>query len=184
MIGRGAAASADEVDEAVARECGDGLRHRLGCLVVLAERVGQAGVRVAGDETVGDAREVGDVGAHLVGAERAVESDGERARVTHRVPERLARLPRQGAAGGVGDRAGDDDGPAPPAFLEQLLQREDRGLRVERVKDRLDEHEVDAAVGQAAFTTLKMFTESDEAKEGIHAFNEKRKPDFSPYRGN
>jgi naphthoate synthase len=41
-----------------------------------------------------------------------------------------------------------------------------------------------AAVGQAAYTTLKMFTESDEAKEGIRAFNEKRAPDFSPYRGN
>ena len=41
-----------------------------------------------------------------------------------------------------------------------------------------------AATGQAAFTTLKMFTESDEAKEGIRAFNEKRAPDYSPYRGN
>ncbi|MGX6447925.1 enoyl-CoA hydratase-related protein [Patulibacter sp. S7RM1-6] len=40
-----------------------------------------------------------------------------------------------------------------------------------------------AAVGQMAYTQLKMFTESDEAKEGIKAFNEKRQPDFSPYRG-
>jgi naphthoate synthase len=29
-----------------------------------------------------------------------------------------------------------------------------------------------------------MFGESAEAKEGITAFNEKRTPDFSPYRGN
>lgn len=37
--------------------------------------------------------------------------------------------------------------------------------------------------GQMALTSLMMFTETDEAKEGITAFNEKRAPDFSPYRG-
>lgn len=38
--------------------------------------------------------------------------------------------------------------------------------------------------GQAslAFTGLHQFVESDEAKEGVTAFNEKRSADFSPYR--
>jgi naphthoate synthase len=34
-----------------------------------------------------------------------------------------------------------------------------------------------------ALTTLTMFSETEESKEGIKAFNEKRKPNFSPYRG-
>jgi 2-ketocyclohexanecarboxyl-CoA hydrolase len=41
-----------------------------------------------------------------------------------------------------------------------------------------------AAIGQMAYTSLRMFGESPEAQEGIAAFNEKRQPDFSPYRGN
>jgi 2-ketocyclohexanecarboxyl-CoA hydrolase len=40
------------------------------------------------------------------------------------------------------------------------------------------------SVGAMAITTLKMFSETEESKEGITAFNEKRKPDFSAYRGN
>src|SRR5215217_6451761 len=57
--GRGPAAAADHVHEAGAgelREDGGGLLRRL---VVLAEGVGQAGVRVAGDVRVGDPRELG-----------------------------------------------------------------------------------------------------------------------------
>jgi naphthoate synthase len=39
------------------------------------------------------------------------------------------------------------------------------------------------AIGSMAYTTLKMFGETPEAEEGIRAFNEKRQPDFSKYRG-
>ena len=131
-------------------ELADDPGHRLGGLVVLAEGVGQPGVRVGRDEAVGDARQLGDVGAQLAGAQRAVQADGQRAGVPHRVPERLGDLTRQGAAGGVGDGAGDHHRPAPVVLLEERLERVDGGLGVERVEDGLDEQHVGAAVDQAA----------------------------------
>jgi naphthoate synthase len=39
-----------------------------------------------------------------------------------------------------------------------------------------------AGVGQLAFTGLHEFTESEEAQEGVRAFNEKRDPNFSRFR--
>jgi naphthoate synthase len=39
-----------------------------------------------------------------------------------------------------------------------------------------------AGVGQLAFSGLELFVESDEAREGVRAFAEKRAPDFAPYR--
>jgi naphthoate synthase len=39
------------------------------------------------------------------------------------------------------------------------------------------------SIGNMAYTTLKMFGETEESKEGIAAFNEKRQPDFAQYRG-
>ena len=150
VLGRRAAAPADDVDQAGGGELADDARHRLGGLVVLAEGVGQPGVRVGRDEAVGDAGELRDVGAQLTGAERAVEADRQGAGVAHGVPERLGHLPRERAAGGVGDRAGDHDRPAALVLLEQRLERVDRGLGVEGVEDRLDEEHVGAAVDEAA----------------------------------
>ena len=95
-------------------------------------------------------RQLGDVGPHLGGAQRAVEADGQRPGVPHGVPERLGDLAGQRAPGRVGDGAGDDHRPAAAALLEQRLEREDRGLGVEGVEDRLDQQQVGAAVDQAA----------------------------------
>jgi naphthoate synthase len=39
-----------------------------------------------------------------------------------------------------------------------------------------------AGVGQLAFTGLREFADSDEAREGVRAFAEKRAPDFSRFR--
>ena len=44
------------------------------------------------------------------------------------------------------------------------------------------EHEGIAGISQLAFDALELFVGSDEAAEGVRAFNEKRDPDFGPYR--
>ena len=69
------------------------------------------------------------------------------------------------------------------AWADQMLQYSPTALKVLKQSFNVDtEHMV--AIGQMAITTLKLFGETDEAKEGITAFNEKRQPDFSSYRGN
>ena len=39
-----------------------------------------------------------------------------------------------------------------------------------------------AGIGQLAFSGLHHFVGTDEAREGVDAFAEKRVPDFAPYR--
>ena len=39
-----------------------------------------------------------------------------------------------------------------------------------------------AGIGQLAFSGLGLFVDSDEAREGVRAFAEKREPDFTPFR--
>src|SRR5215469_1283860 len=68
-------------------------------LVIAAERVGQAGVRVAADIRASQPGKFLDMRAHLGRAERAVHPDYERLRMLHRGPEGLDRLPGQRSAG-------------------------------------------------------------------------------------
>ena len=93
VLRRRAAAAADDVDQAGRGEFVDQRRHDLGPLVVTAEFVGQSGIGIGADQGVGDAGEFGDVRAHFLGAERAVEADRQRRGVRDRIPERFRRLP-------------------------------------------------------------------------------------------
>ena len=95
-------------------------------------------------------REFGQVRAQFLGAEGTVQAHGNRLGVTHRVPEGLGGLPGEGAAGGVGDGAGDHDRQLDAVLLEHLLHGEDGRLGVEGVEDGLDQDQVGAALDQTA----------------------------------
>ena len=106
---RSAAAAADHVDEPGVGEFGEQRRHRLRALVVEAELVRQAGVRIGADQRVGDPRQLLDMRPHLARAERAVEADRDRLGVAQRMPEGRRRLAGERAAGKIRDRARDHD---------------------------------------------------------------------------
>ena len=67
------------------------------------------------------------------------------------------------------------------AWAAQMLEFSPTALKVLKQSLNTDtEHFM--GIGSMAYTTLKLFGETPEAQEGIRAFNEKRKPDFSKYR--
>jgi naphthoate synthase len=68
------------------------------------------------------------------------------------------------------------------AWADQMLKFSPTALKVLKQSLNTDtEHFM--GIGSMAYTTLKLFGETAEAQEGIAAFNDKREPDFSKYRG-
>ncbi len=117
----------------------------LGRLVVAAERVGQAGVGVAGDVGVGEAGQLGDVRAHL-GRRRASSSRRRRAARRARSSARTPRRSGRTACGRTGRRSSPRSTAAGAGATSRAAAI--GGLRVERVEDRLDQQQVDAALGE------------------------------------
>jgi naphthoate synthase len=69
------------------------------------------------------------------------------------------------------------------SWADEILLLSPTALKVLKQSLNADSEQF-AAIGQLAYSSLKMFGETAEAKEGITAFNEKREPDFTSYRGN
>src|SRR6516164_9665636 len=66
-------------------------------------------------------------------------------------------------------------------YADEILALSPTSLRFLKASFNTDTEHL-AGVGQLAFTGLREFVESDEAREGVRAFAEKRAPDFSPFR--
>lgn len=66
-------------------------------------------------------------------------------------------------------------------WADKMLAKSPTALRVLKHSFNADSESI-AGLSQMAFDTLDLFVGSDEAREGVAAFNEKRPPDFSSYR--
>ena len=146
--GRGAAAAADQVDQAGLGPLAQLRGGLVGRFVIAAELVGEPGIGVGADPRLGDPRQVGDVGAHVGRPEGAVEPDAERFGMSEGEPERLDGLAVEHAARAIGDGARDEDGQPGSGGLEHFVQRDQGRLGVQRIEDRLQENEIDPAVHQ------------------------------------
>src|SRR6185312_7208672 len=98
VLRRRAAARAGDVEVTVERELAQERRGHVGRLVVAAERVREAGVRMARQKARRDRGKVSDVRPHLLRAQRAVDADDQRVGVLDRRPERVDRLAGEHAA--------------------------------------------------------------------------------------
>ena len=66
-------------------------------------------------------------------------------------------------------------------WADEILALSPTALRFVKQSFNVDTEHL-AGVGQLAFSGLELFVESDEAREGVAAFGEKRPPDFGRFR--
>lgn len=78
MVRRGAAAAANNIDQPVASKALDLRGHGFRRFIILAEFVRKAGIGIGADKGVGNARQFIQMRTHGIGAEGAIQSDGER----------------------------------------------------------------------------------------------------------
>lgn len=66
-------------------------------------------------------------------------------------------------------------------WAKEILTKSPTAIRFLKHSFNADSEAI-AGIGTLAFDGLDLFVRSDEAAEGVQAFNEKRDPDFGPYR--
>ena len=186
VVRRRAAATAKDVRKSTLGKITQQLAGFIRRLVVLSERIREAGVRVRTDPARRNAREFRQVRPHVTGAERAVDADRPGTRMLHREIERVHRLTRQRASALVGDRERDHQGQHHALLVLYFLNGDDRRFGIERVDDRFEQQNVNAAVDQTADlidVRVFHFVERDVPKRGVvHVWRDRQRAIGRPHR--
>jgi 2-ketocyclohexanecarboxyl-CoA hydrolase len=66
-------------------------------------------------------------------------------------------------------------------WADDMLDKSPTALRALKGSFNADSDSI-AGIGALSHINLESFVKTDEAKEGVNAFNEKRPPDFSRFR--
>ena len=66
-------------------------------------------------------------------------------------------------------------------WADEMLAKSPTALKVLKHSFNADSESI-AGIGALAFDSLDLFVATDEAREGVVAFNEKRSPDFAKFR--
>ncbi len=66
-------------------------------------------------------------------------------------------------------------------WANEMLEKSPTALKVLKHSFNADSESI-AGIGSITFDSLDLFVQTDEAKEGVAAFNEKRTPNFAPFR--
>lgn len=66
-------------------------------------------------------------------------------------------------------------------WADEMLEMSPTALKVLKHSFNADSDSI-SGIGAISFDSLDLFVDTPEAKEGVTAWNEKREPDFSPYR--
>jgi len=117
----------------------------------------------------------GEKRSHQIGTDRAVEADGERIVVPHRVPKRADGLRRDHRLAAATDGCGDHEREFDLSSAKNFLDRDERGLGVERIENRLDEQQVHPAGNERAHLAAIVgfaLVEGDDAETRIIGIGE------------
>ena len=120
--------------------------HRLRRLVVQAHRVRQSGIRISTDIIRRYPCQLLEIRLHLSGTERTVQSYGEYGIGRDAGQERLECLTAQGSSCQVANGGRKHDGQLPLMLLHHLDRSINGHLRIQGVKDCLDEYGVNTAL--------------------------------------
>ena len=147
----GAAASTYDVDKSLVDVFGNLWCHRVGCLVVQTERIGQSGIGMATHIIWSLARKMGKEGFHLTGTKGAVETYGEDVVGAYACEEGIECLSAKCAPCKVAHRHRHHYGHIPVKAANDIRGGIHCHLGVEGVEDGFDEQHVNPSIHQCLY---------------------------------